>query len=234
MQTGYAPAVHVMAWPASATSQSSVLAADWYLFTIVGLVVAAIVWGLILFAIVRFRRRRDDERPAQFRNNNPLEIAWTVIPLLIVGALFVYTYRAEARVDAVGAHPEVTVDVRAYRWGWTFAYAGGPIVGGAAEGPLPGGGVEGPPLLVLPVGETTRIRLTSDDVTHGFWVPDFLYKRDAIPGQTNTFDLRPDKLGTFVGRCSQFCGYDHALMSFRVRIVTPRAFAAWRTAPVSS
>jgi cytochrome c oxidase subunit 2 len=214
-----------------------VLGGDWRLFTTVGLVVAALVWGLMLFAMVRWRRREGDATPPQFRNNNALEIAWTIVPLIIVVALFMYTYRAEARVDAVVAHPAVIVAVRAYRWGWNFAYAGGPIVGGASSAPVGGGGTVDatkPPELVLPVGETTRIELTSDDVTHGFWVPDFLFKRDAIPGMNNTFDLLPDKLGTYVGRCSQFCGYDHALMLFTVRVVTPRAFAAWRRLPMPS
>jgi len=227
--------VQPLTWPASATSQSTVLGGDWRLFTVVGLVVAVLVWGLILFAIVRWRRRPGDDTPPQFHNNYGLEIAWTIVPLVIVAALFVYTYRAEARVDALVAHPAVVVAVRAYRWGWNFAYAGGPVVGGASNGPVEGGNAATkPPQLVLPLGETTRIELTSDDVTHGFWVPDFLFKRDAIPGMINAFDLRPDKLGTYLGRCSQFCGYDHALMTFTVRVVTPRAFAAWRLLPVPS
>ncbi len=223
--------MHALSWPAGATSEASVLAADWHVFLTVGIVVAFIVWGLILFAILRWRRR-DERLPPQFRNNNPLEIAWTVVPLVIVAALFVYTYRAEANVDSLVSRPDVVVAVRAYRWGWTFDYAGGPVVGGAANAPVIGGSVEGPPQLVLPVGETTRIQLTSDDVTHGFWVPDFLFKRDAIPGLQNAFDLRPDKVGTYVGRCSQFCGFDHALMSFSVRVVSPQQFAAWRNDPV--
>jgi len=227
--------VQPLTWPASATSQSTVLGGDWRLFTAVGLIVAVLVWGLILFAIVRWRRRPGDDTPPQFRNNYGLEIAWTIVPLIIVAALFVYTYRAEARVDALVAHPAVVVAVRAYRWGWNFAYAGGPVVGGASNGPVAGANaVTKPPQLVLPLGETTRIELTSDDVTHGFWVPDFLFKRDAIPGMINAFDLRPEKLGTYLGRCSQFCGYDHALMTFTVRVVTPRAFAAWRILPVPS
>lgn len=211
------------------------LAGDWRLFTAVGLIVTVLVWGLILFAIVRWRRRPGDATPPQFRNNYGIEIAWTIVPLIIVAALFVYTYRAEARVDALVAHPAVTVAVRAYRWGWNFAYAGGPVVGGASNGPVNGSTLAiKPPQLVLPLGETTRIELTSDDVTHGFWVPDFLFKRDAIPGMINAFDLRPEKLGTYLGRCSQFCGFDHALMTFTVRVVTPRAFAAWRNLPVPS
>jgi hypothetical protein len=82
------------------------------------------------------------------------------------------------------------------------------------------------PELVLPLGETTRIELSATDVDHGFWIPDFLFKRDAIPGQTTVFDLSPTKLGTFEGRCSAFCGLQHESMLFRVRVVTPSAFVA--------
>jgi cytochrome c oxidase subunit 2 len=224
-----------LTWPTSATAQSTVLGADWRLFTTVGLVVIALVWGLLFFAMMRFRRKGGDDAPVQFRNNFALEIGWTIAPLIVVTALFVYTYRAEASVDSLVAHPAVVIVVRAYRWGWNFAYDGGPTVGGASNGPVGGGAPtnrDGPPELVLPVGETTRIELTSDDVTHGFWVPDFLFKRDAIPGTVNTFDLLPDKLGTYIGRCSQFCGIDHALMLFTVKVVSPRAFAAWRLRPV--
>ncbi len=195
---------------------------------IVGLGVAIVVWSLIFFAALRWRRRPGDALPPQFSSNNVLEISWTAIPIAIVAALFVYTYHAEANVDAVVAHPAVVVDVQAYRWGWTFAYAGGPVVSGASNGPVAGGSLEGPPELVLPLGETTRIVLSSRDVNHGFWVPDFLFKRDAIPGSPSQFDLRPDKEGIFVGHCSQFCGLNHALMQFTVRVVTPAAFARWR------
>jgi cytochrome c oxidase subunit 2 len=82
--------------------------------------------------------------------------------------------------------------------------------------------------MVLPLGETTRIELSASDVNHGFWVPAFYFKRDAIAGQTTDFDLTPNKLGTFSGRCSSFCGLDHALMLFSVRVVTPRDFARWQ------
>ena len=228
--------VHGQTWPATATTQSSVLASDWLLFTLVGSAVALLVWGLILFALARWRRpglsRSDpstsagEERatnaedwPPQFRNNNALEIAWTVVPLILVIGLFAYTYRAEADVEALVPKPDVTVVVNAYRWGWTFAYEGGRTINGAAQKP---------PQMVIPLGETTRIVLTSSDVNHAFWVPDFLFKRDAIPGRTTSFDLRPSKLGTFLGRCAEFCGLDHALMSFSVRVVPPDEYARWR------
>ena len=221
-KTGYVRVVHGQTWPATATTQSSVLASDWVLFTLVGLAVALLVWGLILFAIVRWRRRPrdgDDAFPPQFRNNNPLEIAWTAVPLIVVIGLFVYTYRAEATVEALAGKPDVTVAVNAYRWGWTFAYDGGPTISGAAQNP---------PEMVLPLGVTTRIVLTSSDVNHAFWVPDFLFKRDAIPGRTSSFDLRPSKPGRFLGHCAEFCGLDHALMNFSVRVVPPDEYARWR------
>lgn len=200
------------------------LASDWVLFTIAGLAVAVLVWGFIVFCVVRWRRReRDASAPAppQFRRNNPLEIAWTVVPLIFVCGLFVYTYRAEADVEALTPVPDVRIAVDAYRWGWRFAYAGGPTIHGAADAP---------PQMVLPLGETARIDLTSSDVDHSFWVPDFLFKRDAIPGHPTAFDLKPTKLGTFLGHCAEFCGLDHALMNFSVRVVPPAQYAAWRKA----
>ena len=215
--------MHGQMWPSPATAQASVLANDWLLFGTAGLAVAVIVWGLILFSVFRWRRKGQTEGPLppQFDTNNPLEIAWTAIPLLIVLALFVYTYRAEADVERLAPKPDVIVDVNAYQWNWTFAYQGGPTVQGSFADP---------PQLVLPLGETVRIVLTSSDVDHAFWVPDFLFKRDAIPGHPTSFDLNPSKLGTYLGRCAEFCGFDHALMDFSVRVVSSSDFNRWRSA----
>jgi cytochrome c oxidase subunit 2 len=206
------------------------MASNWLLFIAVAGCVGVIVLGLIVFPLVRWRKQPGDSEPPQFKNNYPLEIAWTAIPLLIVGGLFLATYRAEARVDAVVDRPAAIVAVNAYRWGWTFAYRGGPTVGGASSGPPLLGVPQAMPELVLPLGETTRIELSAHDVDHGFWIPDFLFKRDAIPGQTTAFDLSPTKLGSFEGRCSAFCGLQHESMLFRVRVVTPSAFVAWEKA----
>lgn len=220
--------MRVQTLPAAATKQASILAGDWLLFAVSGLLVALLVWGLIGFALARWRRTRASDEPPQFRNNYPLEIAWTAVPLIFVCVLFFFGYRAEASVDALGARPDVVVHVDAYRWGWQFRYEGGPVVGGSAGSPVLGSAAAPPPQLVLPLGETTRIELTSSDVTHSFWVPDFYFKRDAIPGQVSSFDLQPDRLGIFPGRCAQFCGLDHALMTFTVRVVAPARFAVWR------
>ena len=119
-------------------------------------------------------------------------------------------------VDYVSAHPENRIAVRAFRWSWRFAYNGGRIV--TTGTPL------APPTLYVPVNRTTEIALTTVDVNHSFWVPAFLFKRDAIPGMTNVFDITPNRTGTFLARCAQFCGLEHASMSFAVDVVPGDAY----------
>jgi cytochrome c oxidase subunit 2 len=206
--------------PVALTSQASDLTSDWVVFLICGACVALLVWGLILFAVFRWRRRASDGLPPQFNRNNALEIGWVVAPLVLVIVLFVYTYRVEARVEALVPQPDLSVAVTAFRWGWTFAYQNGPVVTGTANAP---------PQLVLPVGETVQLTITASDVDHAFWVPAFLFKRDAIPGVVTSFDLRPLQIGTYQGRCAEFCGLQHALMDFSVKVVSPSDYAAWRT-----
>jgi cytochrome c oxidase subunit 2 len=120
-------------------------------------------------------------------------------------------------IDHVSDAPNRTA-VTAFRWSWRFDYSNGVTTSGTPASP---------PTLYLPVGRPTEIDLRSDDVTHSFWVPAFLFKRDAIPGMTNVFDLTPTRTGTFLGRCAQFCGLDHALMTFVVRVVPQSAYSRY-------
>lgn len=177
------------------------------------------MWTLILIAVFRFRRTQENAAArSQKANNPPLEIAWTVAPLVLVVGLFVFTYHIEASVEALAANPPIGVHVNAFRWGWTFTYDGGPTITGNSSNP---------PEMVLPVGETAAISVTSSDVDHSFWIPDMLFKRDAIPGRTTSFDLTPSKLGTYKGRCGEFCGLNHTLMTFRLRVVPPAEYKRW-------
>ena len=186
----------------------------------VGIATAAIVLGLIAWCLVRYRRApNDDAFPAQVRRNDRFELAYTIVPLLVVTALFALVYPAERHVEAIAAKPEVVVDVTGFRWSWRFVY---PHLGIALAGTP-----SAPPEFVLPLGETTHFNVTSVDVDHSFWVPAFLFKRDAIPGVRNEFDWTPTRLGTFRGECGEFCGLQHADMSFSVRVVEPEAFARW-------
>lgn len=190
----------------------------WRLFVGASIAVGAIVIGLILFSIVRYRGSRPGD-PAGFDRHIPLEIAYTAIPVLIVAGLFWATFGVEQKVDGVSATPALTVEVTAFDWSWRFEYEGTAVT---ISG-LPGR----PPILVLPAGRVVAIVLRSVDVIHSFYVPDLLFKRDAIPGRTTEFQIVPDRLGTFHGQCAEFCGLDHARMTFALRVVSGPEFDAW-------
>lgn len=207
-------------WPAAVTVQAGQMLGVWRVFIVAGIVVYAIVAGLIIFAAVAYRSRdRRIRQSARFHENKPLEIVWTVIPILIVIGLFVKTYVVEAQVEHVATDPPQVVKVVAFRWSWSFAY---PQYGITINGTT-----QAPPQLVLPVGETTKIDLTSTDVIHEFWVPAFVFKRDAIPGMTNVFDLKPTRVGTYRGECAEYCGTFHADMGFSVRVLSRGDFVRW-------
>jgi cytochrome c oxidase subunit 2 len=136
----------------------------------------------------------------------------------VVG-LFGLTLVALGRVDARAASPGVTVDVLAYRWQWRIDYAGtGISVAGTPEQPAE---------LVLPASEPVHIVLTSADVAHSFFVPQFLFKRDAIPGRSNEFDFTILEPGTYRGQCAEFCGVFHDRMLLVVRALPRAEFDAW-------
>ena len=198
-----------------ASAQGVTMSGDWFIFIVAACIVGAIVYALIFIPLILWRER-PNRKAATFSGNPPLEIASTAISLIVVAALFVITYTRENPVDAVSAHPESVVDVTAFRWSWQFDYPGSGIR--TVGTPLM------PPTLYLPIGRTTEIALRTADVNHSFWVPAFLFKRDAIPGMTNRFDLKPNRLGTYPARCAQFCGLDHAHMEFNVKVVPDIAF----------
>ncbi|MBV9269911.1 MAG: cytochrome c oxidase subunit II, partial [Candidatus Eremiobacteraeota bacterium] len=177
--------------------QAAIMRTNWYVMVLAGIVVGVIVYACIFWCIIAYSRRRN-AHAAQFTGNVPLEITLTLLSLAIVVGLFVNTYAAEVPVDYVSANPQNRIHVTAFRWSWGFDYNGGRI--------RQAGTPQAPPSLYLPVNRTTRIDLTTADVNHSFWIPAFLFKRDAIPGMTNSFDLTPTRVGTYLSRCAQFCG----------------------------
>jgi cytochrome c oxidase subunit 2 len=207
--------------PAPATEEARATSTLWTQFVIAAAVVGAIVWGLITVAILRFRRRPRDVGtvPPQIADSRRLEIAWTILPIVTVLGLFGLTLVALGKVDARAASPSVTVDVIAYRWQWRFDYAGSGIsVSGTPDQPAE---------LVLPAGEPVHIVLTSADVAHSFFVPQFLFKRDAIPGIRNEFDFTITEPGTYAGQCAEFCGVFHDRMLLVVRALSRADFDTW-------
>jgi cytochrome c oxidase subunit 2 len=199
-----------------------------------GIGVAVIVWGLILWCMVAYRRKRsDDTIPRQFQDKPVLEIIWTLIPLVMVIVIFVFTIGTENRVDAITPHPNVSVTVSGYQWGWTFSYkdANGLTIQTARGGTpnaLPAAyDAKVYPQLVLPEGETTRITLVSQDVIHDFYVHAFNFDRFAQPGVHNQFDITPTRLGVYPAQCSEYCGLYHSEMLFSVAVLTPAKYKAW-------
>jgi len=204
--------------PPGATDQGKDIAGLYHLMFWIAIGVGAIVLGLIVYAVLRFRRRNED-LPKQTRYHVPLEVTYTVIPILIVLFIFAATYRVEHRVDHVAHNPGLVVDATAFQWQWRFTYPQYRItlIGTPTTYPT----------FEVPVGETVRIQLRAQDVIHAFYVPQFLFKRDAIPGKLNTFDFRVPEPGTFAGECAEFCGLNHATMGFFVKAVPRDEFDQW-------
>ena len=206
--------------PAAATDQGRVVNDLWNVFLVPAIAVAAIVWGLTTIAILRFRRRAStpSEPPPQIAGHTGLEIVWTVVPIAIVAVLFILTVGA---VDRIYGRTEggIDVNITAFRWQWQIDY---PDDGVSVVG-LP----DVPAEMVVPVGEPVHVTLTSPDVVHSFYVPIFLFKRDAIPGRPNTFEFTVEEEGTYRGQCAEFCGVNHDRMTFAVRAVPRAEYEAW-------
>lgn len=186
------------------------------------------VEGFILYSVIRYRRR-DDRLPDQLHGNNLVEIIWTAIPTVIVFVIFVFSISTLGVVEARSAAPAVIVEVDGFQWQWTFRYTDDDsdpnndytITGSAAQ----------PPVMVLPVGEPVRVRLRSADVIHSFYVPNFLIKRDLVPlpdgQQLNELEFTIDRVGIYAGQCAEFCGNQHASMTFTIDAREPADYEAW-------
>ncbi|WP_314102125.1 cytochrome c oxidase subunit II [uncultured Frigoribacterium sp.] len=201
----------------------------WVTSWIVLLIVGLIVWGLIIWTCIAYRRRKGQTGlPVQLRYNMPIEIFYTVVPLILVLGFFAFTARDQAAIEEPTANPDVKIDVYAKRWAWDFNYIDqqqeddSVYYQGIQAQELPDGEVDQDqlPVLYLPVGKTVQIDLKSRDVAHSFWIVDFLYKKDTIPGKTNYMYFTPEKEGTFTGKCAELCGEYHSLMLFNVKVVS--------------
>ena len=179
-------------------------------------VVGLFVLGLIFYAAIRYRKRSDDV-PRQVRYNLPVEVLYTAVPFVIIAVLFYYTVVSQNEVNELeDGGSDVNIGVVGFQWNWQFNYID--------EGVQVTGETNRPAQLVLPTDRTVRFVETSPDVIHSFWVPEFLFKRDVIPGRVNTFEVTLNKEGEFIGRCAEFCGEKHAFMNFSVRVVSPEEY----------
>jgi cytochrome c oxidase subunit 2 len=215
-------------WPNGITDQSARMRDLWIWSVIAALIVGFLVWGLIIYSVIR-HRKRGNELPRQTAYNLPLEILYTIVPFIIIAVLFFFTVTVQTKVQARSDNPDETIAVHAFKWNWQFEYPdyngqdGQPIntVGSSTEIPI----------LVLPTDRTLKFEVSSADVIHSFWVPEFLFKLDVIPGnengRNNVFDVTVRQPGAYVGRCAELCGTYHAFMNFEVRAVSGDDFDAY-------
>ena len=196
---------------------------------IAALLVGVLVWGLIGWCVVAYRRKKDDTAlPVQLRYNVPMEILYTIVPVFMIAVLFYYTARDEAALLDTSKHPDVVVNVVGKKWSWDFNYVNEQTYESGTQAELTGepGTEENLPTLYLPVDKRTEFVLTSRDVIHSFWVPAFLQKLDMIPGRVNKFQVFPTETGDFKGKCAELCGAYHSRMLFNVKVVDQATYDA--------
>jgi cytochrome c oxidase subunit II len=211
--------------PAESISNLSIL-----IFAITGFIFV-VVEGILIYCIVRSRRRAEGEttEPPQVYGSSPIEIAWTTAPALIVFILTLVTARSLWQIELVppsGPRPDdrtLFVTVIGHQWWWEYIYE-------SYDGKTLGFGTANE--LHIPAGEPGVARpvylaLKSADVCHSFWVPRLAGKIDLLPGRTNSLWFQTEKTGTFLGQCAEFCGTQHANMLIRVVVDSPSDFARW-------
>jgi cytochrome c oxidase subunit 2 len=197
--------------PEPVTKEGLIIQNLWEGSWIAAWLVGILTWGLMLWASFAYRRKHKDDAPEQTAYNIPIEILYTVLPLIMILGLFFFTARDQSEILTVSNDQDETVEVVGFRWNWAFNYLD--------QDAYAVGSPDVPAELVLPVGEKIRFELVSPDVIHSFWVIDFLFKMDVIPGKRNVFELTPDKTGVYAGKCAELCGTEHARMLFTVRVV---------------
>ncbi|RBQ20222.1 cytochrome C oxidase subunit II [Spongiactinospora rosea] len=214
--------------PESVTRQGDIVQSLWNGSWIAALATGAVVIGLIVWACIFHRKKKhsDQELPPQVRYNLPIEILYTMVPVIMVAVFFYFTARDQNELGKLTGTAAVKVRVDAFQWSWRFTTDYNKqkvsVIGRPASSYM----AAEAPELVLPVGSKVEFDLRSPDVIHSFWIPAFLFKRDVIPGvDTNKFEVDTlNETGTHAGRCAELCGYDHSRMLFRVKLVEKAEF----------
>ena len=215
------------------TNHTSAVIGLWTTSWIVLLAVGVVTWGLIIWAAVVYRRRKGQSAlPIQLRYNLPVEIFYTIVPLILVLGFFAFTARDQAAIEADPGNPDVKIEVFGKRWAWDFNYLNEKVYSAGIQAQVlddeAGAIDEGQlPVLYLPVDKKVEIDIESRDVIHSFWIIDFLYKKDMIPGKTNYMYFTPTKIGEYHGKCAELCGEYHSLMLFKVKVVSQSDYDAY-------
>ncbi len=211
----YSGISHAHILPVEASSQAGEI--DW-MWDVVAKAMAFLLCLIVVplaYSLVVFRRKKGDTSDAQhIEGNSRLEIAWTIVPLIVV--VIYSVLGAKNLADVVRAAPNaMVVKVTAFQWGWTFTY---PEYGGFTSD-----------VLYLPVNRPVHLEMTSTDVIHSFWVPEFRVKQDLVPGRTTELQITPIRLGDYKVRCAELCGTGHYKMEWPVKVTNLDEFASWVT-----
>lgn len=203
-------------FPAGPVARQQLALFEWTLW--LSVVVLVIVVGVLIYAVFRFRRKPTGDRdaiPNQVHGSVPLEITWTLIPVIIIVLIAVPTVRAifETETRATPTEDDLVVNVTGYQFWWRFEY--------------PDLGITTANELHIPVGRRVILNLDTADVIHSFWTPKLAGKRDLIPNQENQLWFSADEPGVYWGACAEYCGVAHAYMRYRVVAETPEEFDRW-------
>ncbi len=203
--------------------------------------IAVVVFGAMFYSIFA-HRKSVGAVPAQFHESTTVEIIWTVVPFVILIAMAIPATQSLIKLEDA-SNPEMTIKITGYQWKWGYEYPeqnisfisnldktsnaarllnSGTDVSGVQDYLL---SVDKP--LVIPTGKKIRFLITSSDVIHSWWVPDFGWKKDAIPGFINEAWTKVDEPGVFRGQCAELCGKDHGFMPIVVRALSPEDFDKW-------
>lgn len=211
-----------MGYPKGVSSVNDISISLWQGAWIAAAVVGVITLILILWPAVFHRKDESKgEFPKQTQYNIPVEILYTVIPFIIVAVLFYFTAIKQSEIVDLKTPAQHEINVEGIQWSWQFGY---PEAGPKA---VVTGTPENPPTLYMPLGESVRFKITSNDVVHGFWIPAFMIQIQNLPDKTNYIQFTAQELGEFPGRCNILCGRNHTQMIFKVKVVTPEQYQTY-------
>jgi len=203
-----------------ATSQAQDTRTLFYVILTLAVFVFVLIEGALLWAVFRYRRRRDDlGEPPQRLGTTRMLVSFFAFGAVLVAFLFPF---GEATLRRVDANPPAMeeIDIQGSQWQWSATYPNEGIV-------TSGKSFQRPMVIEVPVDDPVHVHLTSNDVMHEFFVPAFFFMRNAMPGHPNDFTFTPTTLGTFQGQCAEFCGLGHPQMTLTVKVVTQQDFLAW-------
>jgi cytochrome c oxidase subunit 2 len=219
-----------------ATNQTGRVAGLWVTSWVILLIVGVVTWGLMGWAVVMYRRRAGQTGlPVQLRYNMPIEILYTVVPLIMIMGMFFFSARDQASIETQWKNPDVEITAIGKQWSWDFQYDGKEADNsdavwsmGVQADPDANGNIDRSklPTLWLPVDKKVKIDLTSRDVVHSFWIIDFLYKKDMYIGKDNSWSFIPTRIGEYDGKCAELCGEYHSMMLFNVKVVSQADYDA--------